>query len=206
MKPEKKCTENPTWPLHRIFEGLDWKLSGGTKHCGILAAAMICAYDIDAVIEIGIWNGFTTAILGRALACNAMEKGFLLSIDINSRACKRSEDITKGLPIEHVVVCANTKNFNLAEHMGDRKIGLGFVDGDHTYQHAMHDMKMCDPFMESNAIMIVHDYSKNANHIGVVNAVDEFVSENGWQMFFLPENRKTTDYRTVILQKDWQYK
>ena len=67
MKPVKLCLERPEFPIFEVFKGYDWKLSGGTKQAGVLAAAFILAYDIETVIEIGVWQGFTSHILGKAL-------------------------------------------------------------------------------------------------------------------------------------------
>ena len=82
MKPIKKCTENPIYPLSSVFENINWEASGGTKHAVIMASAMICAYNIKTVVEIGLMYGFTTQVLSKALATNAMDDGLLISCDI----------------------------------------------------------------------------------------------------------------------------
>jgi len=205
MKPKKRCTENPIWPLSRVFTDINWELSGGTKHVGIIAAAMICAYDINTVLEIGIWNAFTTKLFGQALSASAMEKGLLVSIDINPRAIERAKEAVKHLPIKHKVVLADTNKFeDFSMYLEGKKAGLIFIDGDHSYESALNDLKKSDKVLAEEGIIIVHDYSKNQNHKGVVKAVDEYL--RGWPMFFLPENRISTDYRTIIVQKPWRYR
>ena len=77
---------------------------------------------------------------------------------------------------------------------------VGFVDGDYTYEAAMADMMSCFEFLDDNGIMIVNDYSANG-HPNVFIAVNEFAARYNAPWFFLPENRVTTDYRTVIFQK-----
>lgn len=200
MKPAKLCLENPGHPLSGVFDGLDWKLSGGTKQAGILAATLICALDIDTVVEIGMWQGFTSAILGKALACNAEGSGLLLSIDIKEANARRGQEATKGLPIEHRVVVSDSRAVDLAALLAGRSLGLAFVDGNHDYEYAKSDIEMCGKALRKNGVMFVHDYSK-AGFPGVWQAVNEYAESTGWPVLFMDENRRTTDYRTAVLQK-----
>jgi len=200
MKPEKRCDENPLFPVSRIFQEIDWKLSGGTKHACLISAAMILAYNVKTIVEIGLWNGFTSQILGKALASNAMEDGLLISCDINQRACDRSEAFTRGIPIKHVLVVGDSKAVDWKHYLGERKIGLAFVDGDHSYDSAITDIEKCSQLLDRNGIMVVHDYSVGS-HPHVFQAVNEFIAYTNMPWFFLPEDRKATDYRTVIFQK-----
>jgi predicted O-methyltransferase YrrM len=199
QKPEKRCDENPLFPAASIFQDVNWELSGASKSACLIAASMILAYNIRTVVEIGIYYGFTSQILSKALTTNAMEDGLLISCDINPRACQRSREIVKDLPIKHIIVEGDSTAGNWKEHLGDRKIGLGFVDGDHTYEAAMADMKNCSQVLDRNGIMIVHDYSPRQRH-GVFNAVNEFAARTNMPWFYLPEDRIAVDYRTAIFQ------
>jgi predicted O-methyltransferase YrrM len=203
MKPVKLCFENPAFPLAQVFTGIDWKLAGGTKQAGILAATMICALDVDTVVEIGMWQGFTSAILGRALACNAGKDGLLLSIDIKAQNAERGYRQTCGLGIEHRTVVKDSMEVDLAGELAGRRIGLAFVDGNHLYEFAQHDIELCAPLLKTNGVLMVHDYSKGFP--GVYRAVNEFRERSNWPMFFLDENRKSTDYRTAVFQNRGAY-
>lgn len=194
-------TENNDWPLWRVFKDLDWELSGGTKAPGIMGVAWIITLNAKTVVEIGLWQGFTTHILGRALSANAGEEGLLISCDINKKAINNSKIASCLMPIRHKLILGDTKQLKLVEHLDGRLIDVAFIDGSHTYEMAFNDMTLCSKHISNNGVMIIHDYSKNANHRGVVQAVDEFVLHNGYQMLFMPENRESTDYRTVVLQK-----
>jgi len=200
MKPVKECEENPVYPLSSIYQDINWVASGGTKHAALMACAMICAYDIKTVVEIGLMYGFTTQILSKALATNAMDDGLLVSCDICGNRAKRTYQLTKDLPIKHVRVEADSIKVRWSDYLEGRKIGLAFIDGDHTYENAIGDMLNCYDLLDDNGIMIVHDYSPNA-HPYVFTAVNEFIARYNSPWFFLPENRISTDYRTAILQK-----
>lgn len=202
MKPKKICNPNSVWPLHEAFRDNKWEESGGTKHCGVLMAAMVAAYDIRAVLEIGLWNGFMTRVLAKALSATAQDSGLLVSCDINPNACERSRKIGLEYPIEHRVVEGDSKKtlLELKENFG-----LVFIDGDHSYEATKSDMEVSAKLLNRCGLMVVHDYSRNHQHEKVYEAVNEFVRKEGWPCFFLPESRVSVDYRTVILQKKWDY-
>lgn len=197
----KHTFENPDWPLYKVYQDIDWVKSGGTKTASIIATGFIFALNAKTIIEIGLWQGFTTQILGKALSASAMNQGLLISCDITQRAINHSKEYTKDLPINHITICEDSFTIDFNNYLEGRKAELIFIDGNHSYEYVKKDIWNCSNFLSNNGVMIVHDYSKNANHIGVIQAVNEFVIENGWQMIFIPENRESTDYRSVILQK-----
>jgi len=196
--PVKKCTVNPELEID------NYEKSGGSKQALILAYAMICAWDIKNVIEIGCWQGYSAQVLGKALHFNAPGESKLISVDINENALKRANSNTYGLNIEHLCICRDSTEMIYKNILNDKKIGLAFIDGDHTYNACMADLMNCSSVMDDNGIMIVHDYSKNNDkHKEVFNAVNDFYKNvAGWQRFYLPENRISTDYHTCVLQKE----
>ena len=201
-KKEKVITENQTVSLAKVFKDIPWALSGGTKHACIFSATAICAWDIDTVIEIGLWNGFTSLLLGRALACNAMHRGHLISVDIQQSKLNNCKKLTKDLPIQHTTIWSDSAKVDYYQHLNGKRVGLAFIDGDHAEPACTADLNRCAPLMTSTGIMVVHDYSiRHGKHRDVVIAVEKFIKANpSWQYFYLPENRNTTDYHTIILQ------
>lgn len=201
QRPVKKCNENPLYPVASIFQNIHWESSGATKGPVILACAMICAYDFKTVVEIGLGNdGFTTQMLSKALATNAMEDGLLVSCDICGVKVERTERFTKDLPITHIRLVSDSKQVRWKDHIDKRQIGLAFVDGNHNYESVTADMYGCWDLLQDNGIMIVHDYSANAEP-DVFVAVNEFTARYNVAWLYLPENRIAMDYRTAILQK-----
>jgi predicted O-methyltransferase YrrM len=203
MKPVKICIENPDFPLAKVFSGYDWKLSGGTKQLGLLSAAFILANNVDTVIEIGTWQGFSSAILAKALAANSRD-GLLISVDVSSTSLKHSENATKDIPITHNRVMIDSMLVDYRSLLNGRTVGLAFVDGNHHYEYTKHDIRACYEVLRPYGIIAVHDYSKTG-YPGVYSAVNEFVAETKDHMFFLEENRESTDYRSAIIQKKGNY-
>lgn len=205
MKPEKVSVENPDHPVSSIFHDVPWKLSGGTKQACVVSASLILALDIGTVVEIGAWQGFSSLMLGRALATNAMDDGavqhapLLLTVDINTRALERSRAMTNGLPIEHRHVQADSMEVDLREHLAGRIPRLCFIDGNHDYEHCKNDMELCADLLPKWGVLVVHDYS--GGFPGVVKAVNGFLGKTGWQSIYLDENRCATDYKTIVIQR-----
>lgn len=204
MKPVKLCVENPDFPLADVFCGYDWKLSGGTKQLGILSAAFILANNVDTVIEIGCWQGFSSAILAKALACNVGKEGLLISIDVSNRAIQNSRKATEGIPIDHMHVMVDSMLVDYRTLLKGRKVGLAFIDGNHHADYPAHDIRACYEVLKPYGILAIHDYSK-AGFPDVYRAVQEFIAETSDPMFFLDENRASTDYRSAIIQKRGSY-
>jgi len=187
------------WNMSKLFEGVEWRLSGGTKHLGVMAAAMICAFDCKTVAEIGLWQGFTSQVMGRALAANAGAGGLLVSCDVNKNACIRAERMTKDLPIEHKVICQDSKTVDWKTACAGRPLDMAFIDGDHSYEMAMVDLKRCAINVRKGGLLLFHDYSNG--HAGAKRALSEFYAQGGWSLMHLPERRDTRDYGSAILQR-----
>lgn len=200
MKPRKVCRPNGQWPLHDAFRGYKWEDFGASKHCGVLMAAMIAAYDIRSVLEIGIGNGVMSELLAKALSSTAQDSGLLVSCDKNQAACDKSLERVASYPIEHRTLTGKS-----SEALGGvfDTFGLVFIDGDHSYESVKHDIEASSKLLERCGLIFVHDYS--TTELGVIKAIQEFVSREKWPMFFLPQNNISMDYRSVILQKPWEY-
>lgn len=199
MTPIKLCVENPDFPISGIFKDVPWELSGGTKQVCIVTSTLILSNNTDTVVEIGAWQGFSSLILGRTLACNSL-KGMLVTVDINKQALTRSRNFTKSIPIEHVLIEVDSLNLDLNPYLKGRKVGLAFIDGNHDYKWALNDIKKCSDILIPYGFIVVHDYSKGS-HPGVYQAVNEFVEETKYPLIYLNENRESTDYRAAIIQK-----
>lgn len=199
MKPVKLCIENPDYPISTVFAEHNWELSGGTKQIGVLSAAIILSFNIDTVIEIGLFHGFSSGILAKALASNT-DNGFLLSVDILNRGISRSKKATEGIPITHKHVLSDSLLVDYKKELDGRIPGMAFVDGAHDYEHAAYDIDTCSKLIKKWGFLIVHDYS-SGGHPFVYQAVNEFVEKTKWPMFYQNENRESTDYRSAIIQK-----
>jgi predicted O-methyltransferase YrrM len=195
-KPEKICTENPDFPVADIFKDVPWELSGGTKQACMVSVSLILALNIKTVVEIGAWQGFSSLMLGRALAANG--GGMLLTSDINPRALERSLKMTEGLPIEHCHVEVDSMELDIKSLLPNAP-GMCFIDGQHKYEWAHNDIEICSKLIPKNGVLVVHDYS--GGFPGVQKAVYELLGRTRWQSLYLDENREANDYRTIVIQR-----
>lgn len=83
----------------------------------------------------------------------------------------------------------------MADKIADNSLGLVYVDGDHTYEGVMADIKSYLPKLVNGGIMAFHDYMNHG--YGVNKAVNEFTKgegvvvlkedadENNWGAYFI---------------------
>jgi len=178
--------------LSRTYASVPWAGSAGSINCGAVLPGLIAAIDGRTAIEIGIANGFTSSIIGRALSATAGEDGLLISVDINQAACNIGASHTKNLPIRHKVLCADSREVDFTEELEGRQVDLSYVDGNHDYEFAKIDV-------EKTGFLVVHDYAPG--HPGVMNAVKELTVNGEWNRLLLPENGKRAYYQAIVLQK-----
>lgn len=153
---------------------------------------------VGIVVEIGSWKGRST----RALADNC--PGIVYAVDhwkgqlrdpvaAPTREIKvrcggdgsiiRSEfnnnlsdliDIDKVIPINH-----NSQDGvpTELEVVRDR-VGLLFIDGDHSYEGCKSDIELFGPLLREGGILSGHDYNSQPRHSGVRQIVDELFGDN----------------------------
>lgn len=68
-----------------------------------------------------------------------------------------------------------------AEYFADDFFDVAFIDGDHSYEQTKKDILAWWPLVAPGGYLGGHDYRADKNY-GVIQAVDEFVSEMGFQL------------------------
>lgn len=68
-----------------------------------------------------------------------------------------------------------------------RKIGVLFIDGDHTYEGCKADIDSWYPHMKTHGVMLFHDCDDGGP--GIQRAVREFAETNGYDVFYSPNQR-----------------
>lgn len=88
-----------------------------------------------------------------------------------------------------------TTSQNLAKKVGERIFDCIYIDSDHTYEGVKKDLEDWMPKLKEGGVICGHDYT-NDNEFGVVQSVDEFIEEHGFEFIIF-----NTDGGDWALQK-----
>jgi len=111
----------------------------------------------DTLVEIGSFTGFSTVCIG--LGLKARGKGKLYAIDpqlLGERKTLRKN--IKEAGVEKFVEVIEDYSYNAARGW-NKKIGLLFVDGDHSHAGAKKDMDDWLPHLAKGGWAVIHDFS-----------------------------------------------
>jgi predicted O-methyltransferase YrrM len=84
----------------------------------------------------------------------------------------------KSLGMQHYITQMRIKSVPASKLFADNSVDFLFIDGDHTYEGALEDIKTWLPKMKAKSIIAGHDY----DHPTVRRAVDEVFSANDIQI------------------------
>ena len=183
------------WALHKVYDGLHWNAACASRGPGALLSALIIAFRLDPVVEIGIANAFTTQLFARTLA--AMGGGTLISVDINDQSCIIGKRMTEGLPISHIVLEGDSKLINWPGYIG--RAGMIYIDGDHSEEGACGDVAVLAPLVRVGGFICGHDYAPGQP--GVMRAFDCLYADGRWERLRVPEFTDNGDLAMVVMRR-----
>jgi len=181
---------------------LPWERTRSTRTLAAVLPGLMVACGARTAVEIGIWNGFATAVLARILAAIAPGDGLLISCDINPDYCKQGRAATADLgdSIRHEVIASDSRLVNwpaeLAKNDRD-EIDIAFIDGCHDYEVVADDIYHLAPLVRPGGFLICHDYTPK--YPGVWQAVNEFAL--GSHIFVIPYDAESGSLPCAILQR-----
>lgn len=143
--------------------------------------------------EIGVKKGkFSKQILNHW-------KGTLLCVDVWTDEDDYF-DAKNLLPSQAVLI----KDFSVeaAKRIKDESLDFVYIDADHRFESVMHDINAWFPKIRKGGIVSGHDYCRYLEHFGVIEAVNEFCSSNGYSDLRLTSN----DYWNGIEFPSWYFK
>lgn len=141
----------------------------------------------DIIVEIGSFQGRST--VGLAKGSKSGNNNTVYAIDTwpNKRVSGTQdviiskESFMNNLKISEVndIVTPIHSSSNKALVNWDKKIGMLFIDGDHSYNGVKSDIRWCD-FVIPGGIIAFHDYLSPKYDNSVIKAVDE--SKSNWTL------------------------
>lgn len=159
------------------------------------------------VVEIGSWQGYSTSFLANAVRDSG--NGVLHAIDhFRGNAGKEQfyvvdspdlSDLRQGfennlrrLGLRDSVRLLDMPNIEAVRHLGDVKVRMLFVDGDHSKAGVENDIRLFFPLVQPGGIVVFDDYSPHFP--GLVEAVSQLIAMHRLERVFSYEN-------TLVLRK-----
>lgn len=127
--------------------------------------------DSGTFVEIGILYGKSTAWMAEAIKDSNKNIDFY-AID-NNISIYLNDNLK---PIKDYVTVLESDSVKASENFKDKSIDFVFIDGDHTYDGVINDLKAWDKKIKDGGTIAGHDYIKNSRNdkIEVWEAVNDF--------------------------------
>jgi len=138
----------------------------------------------ECYVNIGVWNGFT---LLAGMLCNPEKK--CIGIDNFSEFGGPKDDFKKRFMTSktnsHSFYNMDYKQYFEGYH--ESKIGFYFYDGNHTYRNQFDGLKLAEPFLADNAIIMIDDINWHEPE----QATNDFInhSEFNYDILFKEKTR-----------------
>ena len=167
------------------IENQNYFLPGSVKIEELEQLEKLASQSKDIIVEIGSFQGRST--VGLAKGSKLGNNNIVYAIDTWG-----NKVVTKDVIISKESFMNNIKNSevddivtpihstsNKAFVNWDKKIGMLFIDGDHSYNGVKSDIRWCD-FVIPGGIIAFHDYHSPKYDESVIKAVDE--SKSNWTL------------------------
>ena len=171
LEKAKLFLESPD-KLECLFE--DPLLSGfsGKKIIALLQNLATCLDPgKEAYLEVGVFRGLSLISVSKVFTGVAYGIDNFSQFDPDNKNYNLINEHLRRLGIgnANLINCdMEVALKNLPDHLGNKKIGLFFVDGPHDYRSQMMCLLLARPFLSENAIIVVDD--SNYRHVRQANA------------------------------------
>ena len=140
-------------------------------------------------VELGSWQGMSASFLGVEIH-NSKKNIKLDCIDTWEGSAEHSDDqlVVKGTLYEtflkntqtltHIINPIKMNSKSASELYADDSLDFVFLDASHDYESVKEDLRLWYPKVKPGCMFSGHDY--DANWPGVIKAVNEFATSNGF--------------------------
>lgn len=152
------------------------------------------------VVEIGSWQGYSTAFLGRAVVDS--RNGTLYAVDHfrgnvgkESRYVVEAEDLSdlkrgfitnmRKLGLWNDVQLLSMPGEEAAADLKGKNVRFLFVDGDHSREGVERDIRLFFPLLVAGAIVVFDDFT--GDFPGLVDVLDDLVARSNFSRVFALE-------------------
>lgn len=143
--------------------------------------------------EIGVYDGRYSEIL-----CQTIPNLELLAVDSYSGRHKITIDTARARLEPFKATLVTKSSMEVVKDIPDESLDFVFIDADHTYEYVRDDIREWSNKVRPGGIVSGHDYYvTRLGNRGVVDAVDEYVKERGYEL-------KLTDWARNVAKDDRQ--
>lgn len=181
----------------------DKVLTGFSGHRMVRLLQNVSKVRLDSstcYVEVGVFQGLTLLSVAKAVE-NAQVYGIdnFAFFDRNGKNLSIVNERTKKLQLNNVNIINQDYEDaleKLSTHIGDKKVGVYFVDGPHDYRSQLICLELIKPFLADDAIIIIDDC--NYRHVRQANR-DFLFNNKEFKLLFQsytkchPLNLSTTD-------------
>ena len=82
--------------------------------------------------------------------------------------------------------------------LSGRELDGAFIDGDHSFDAALLDLRNMGEMLRPGGIIWFHDYKTQKEP---TLAADAYIKETGWDRFVIPRLQSTNDAGALVVQK-----
>jgi len=145
------------------------------------------------VIEIGVFSGFTSDALMHGMTIG----GHFTAADIDEWRLQNVANLAKEKypHLKYDYILGDSKNIDWAAEASKRgfdRIDVAHIDGDHSYEGIMGDLKAVTGAIKQKGFIAIHDYAPG--HSPVVEAVDKWCIDYGFDKIFFPDKEWKQNY------------
>jgi predicted O-methyltransferase YrrM len=151
-------------------------------------AALIKMTGANTVLEIGVFEGYTSAEIIKALP----NGGYYVGVDIKDYLKAENKKVFTAAKKEGKVAdLIIGDSLEELKKFPAKHFGVIFVDGNHEYSHVMQEFKLCEHLIAENGVMLFHD----SIHLPDVKAVVDYAQKWGYKV----SNLMTSDKRGLAI-------
>lgn len=174
--------------MEHIFQGVD----GWFTFPNLYTSAVINAEVGSRFVEVGAWKGKSACYMAVEIVNSNKDIKFdVIDTWEGSDELKSDPSVVNDTlyteflnnieSVKHVINPIRSTSLESSKLYEDSSLDFVFIDASHDYDNVREDIATWYPKVKSNGILAGHDYYPEGNdQCGVMRAVDEFTSKNGY--------------------------
>ncbi len=174
--PEGRNPASPWDGDHFRLPGMERPLSVSATEARFLAN-FVSLLDCQSLLEIGTGFGYSAAWMALGLSmCTSPRAIYTVDNSTEGRLGERGVDIAHELwrrtGVAHLVKMVRGTSPQILDELGDLRVELAFIDGEHRGQQPLMDYQAAQELLTHNGCIVFHDVQEKYNVKAAVKAAE----------------------------------